>query len=75
MTLWPLIRPISVNVTLPSPARILLGILTYHVGIVNSRNKGLSCPKRQKKLIYKENLLFLMKYDIMAPNTPPYQGM
>ena len=71
MTLWPLMRPISGNVTLPTPVRILLGKLTYHIGIVNLRNKGLNWPKKQKKLIYFENLLFFMIYDIMAPNTPP----
>ena len=37
MTLWPLIRPLLGNVTLPTPVRILLGKLTYHIGIVNLR--------------------------------------
>ena len=30
-------RPLSENVTLPTPVRILLGILTYHNGKVNLR--------------------------------------
>ena len=33
--------------------------------------RGWVCPKRQKKLMYYENLLFFMIYDFMAPNTPP----
>ena len=37
MTFWHLIRPIKGNVTLPTPVRILLRTLTYHIGIVNLR--------------------------------------
>ena len=52
MTLWPLIRPLSENVTLPTPVHILLGILTYHIGIVNLRELGVELPQRTKELIY-----------------------
>ena len=35
--IWPLMRPISGNVTLPTPVFILLRTLTYHMSSANLR--------------------------------------
>ena len=50
MTLWPLIRPLSGNVTLPTPVYILLRILTYHIGIADLRKKGVGLHKKTKEI-------------------------
>ena len=65
-------RPISGNVTLPTPVRIILEILTYHIDIVNLRKQGVELPQKTKEInILRKSTVFFMKYDIMAPNTPP----
>ena len=71
MTVWPLIRPLSGNVTLPAPVRILLGILTYHIGIVNLRKLGVEFAQKTKEINILRKSTVFMKSDIMAPTTPP----
>ena len=72
MTLWPLIHPLSGNVTLPTPVHTLLEMLTYHIDIVNLRKYGVELPQKTKEInILRKSTVFFMKYDIMAPNTPP----
>ena len=43
-------RPILGNVTLPTTVRILLGILTYHIDIVNLRKLGVELPQKTKEI-------------------------
>ena len=59
MTLWPLMRPISGNVTLPTPVHILLRILFYHIGIVNLRKLEVELPKKSKGINILRNSLIL----------------
>ena len=65
MTLWPLMRPISGNVTLLTPVLILLGKLTYHIDIV-----GVELAQKTKEFNILRKSTVFMKYEIMAPNTP-----
>ena len=48
MTLLPLMRPISGNVTLPAPVHILLRIPTYHMSLVNLRKLGAGLPQKRQ---------------------------
>ena len=48
MTLWPLMVPISGNVTPPTPVKILLRIPTYHMRIVILRKYGVELPFKMK---------------------------
>ena len=64
-------RPISGNVTLPTPDRILLGILTYHIDIVNLRKLGVELPQKTKEInILRKSTVSFRIYDIVAPNAP-----
>ena len=61
MTLWPLIRPLSGNVTLSTPVRILLGKLTYHIGIVNLRKYGVELAQKAKEInVLRKSTVFFM---------------
>ena len=56
--------------TLPTPVRILLGILTYHIDIVNLRIKGVELPKTKEINILRKSTVSFRIYDIVAPNVP-----
>ena len=55
--------PISGNVTLPTPVRILIRKLTYHIGIVNLRKKGVELAQKTKEIniLRKPTGFFFMK--------------
>ena len=64
-------RPISGNVTLPTPVRILLGKLTYHIGIVNLKKNGVELPQMTKEInIVRKSTVSFRINDIVAPNAP-----
>ena len=59
MTFWPLMSPISGNMTLPTPVYILLMVLTCHMSLVNLRKKGVELPQKIKEInILGKSLVF-----------------